>query len=269
MDDELRRKRVKPVIFHENGTLRNIPLQEMIEVSTAAGKCPAELITCYADGSIHRIFPLDGHMTGFWSEEDEYELAREFEISGPLGTIKQKVVGIQFFPNGAIKSLTFWPKDRVTILSPIGEVKVRIGLALYPDGKVRSFEPSQPISVNTPLGKINAYSTTALGVHGEVNSLGFTEEGSIEKLATSTNKVIVLGKEGNQKIYQPELKPGMFNLDAIDVFPLEIEFYENKVRFNKSDEDEYLLDKHSFRIEGFRFENPAGCSSCNDCQACG
>lgn len=269
MDDGFRRKLIKPVIFHENGNLKNLPLQEKVEIQTTVGLLPAELITWYEDGSIRRIFPLDGKITGFWSEEDEYDLSKTLEFNFPFGKIEQKVVAIQFYRNGAVKSITLWPKDTITISSPIGVIEARIGFNLYPDGKLKSFEPSQPLLVDTPIGKIKAYDRTAIGIHSDSNSIRFTETGEIGNVVTGTEMVKVIDKNGKEYIYNPHLKPSMFNLDVMDLIPLSIQFHDKKVRFNNNSVDEFNLDECSFTVSSFVLKDQGICSSCNDCTACG
>jgi hypothetical protein len=54
------------------------------------------LITFYEDGSIESLFPLNGQISAFWSEEEEGALARKFDftfheritIDTPIGKIK-------------------------------------------------------------------------------------------------------------------------------------------------------------------------------------
>ena len=45
----------------------------------------AELVTFHADGSLRRVFPLNGKLSGYWTEADEGALAKAMELSTPLG----------------------------------------------------------------------------------------------------------------------------------------------------------------------------------------
>lgn len=268
-DDGVRRKQFKPLSFHNNGNLKNISLQTQVDIETSIGILPAELITFYENFRIKRIFPLDGKLSGFWSDEDEYNLAREFEFKFSFGKFKRKIIGIHFYENGAVKSLTFWPKDTVTIQSPLGITDARIGISLYPDGKLKSFEPSKPLTVYTPIGKIMAYDHSVLGIHGDSNSLRFSADGKIEGVVTSTDAIEVRDENGEKKIYQPGSKPSMFNLTIKELVPMSIQFQDNKVRFNNSNEHEYNLEKCTFAVKPLFIKTQQPCSTCTGCSACG
>ena len=268
-DDGLRRKQIKPLSFYRNGNIKNLPLQDKVEIATSVGVLPAELITFYEHGAVKRLFPLDGKLSGFWAEEDEYGLAKEIEFNFSIGSFKRKVIGIQFYENGAVKSIAFWPKDIVTIQSPMGSALARIGISLYPGGKLKSFEPSKPLPVETPLGKIMAYDSKALGIHGETNSLRFSEDGKIENIVTTTNIIEVIDISGNKNVYKPDSKPSMFNLAATEVVPLSIQFLGNKVSFNNSSEQEYNVEDCVFSIKPLLFQAKDSCSSCASCNDCG
>lgn len=269
-DDSFRRKHVKPVIFHENGIIKNLPLQNKAEITTPAGVFPAELITWYDDGSINRIFPLDGKLTGFWEEKDEYELAEELKFNFSFGEITQKIIAVQFFKNSSdIKSITLWPKDKITILSPVGVAEARTGITLYPGGSLKSFEPGKPLQVDTPIGKITAYDRTAIGIHSDSNSLRFTKTGAIEHIVTSLEMVKITDKKGEEYTYQPHFQPSMFNLGVMELIPMSIQFDGKKVRFNNSSEDEYDLEDCQFTVSQAEVRSLGGCSSCHECTACG
>lgn len=77
---DIRKKYRHTVEFYESGSLRSIYLEEQTEVETSLGKIKAELITFYENGNIKRIFPLYGQINGYWTEENEFELAKEMTI---------------------------------------------------------------------------------------------------------------------------------------------------------------------------------------------
>lgn len=268
-DDGVRKKYGKSVSFYENGCLKSISLQEQTTVKTPIGEFPAELVTFYASGSIKRVFPLNGKISGCWTEENEYELAQEFEFCFPFGSFRKKVIGIQFYESGKVKSLTLWPKDYVTIKSPIGEVKVRTGISMYSDGRIKSFEPHQPIEVNTPVGVVTAYNPAVIGIHGDANSLSFYEDGEVKSLMTSTNKIIVSDRQGRKVIYRPTLKPHLLDQDLIEIHPLGIEFFNGKIRINYRDEDTYEIDQYDFQVKKLPLEmHHRTCEGCSGCNAC-
>lgn len=268
MDDGFRRKRIKPVIFYENGNIKNLPLQNKVEIETTVGALSAELLTWYEDGSIRRVFPLDSMLSGFWTEEDEYELSEELEFELPFGKIKQKIIAVQFYKCGPIKNITFWPKDTVTILSPFGPTEIRIGVTVYPDGKLKSFEPNKPLILDTPIGKIQAFDRTAIGIHSDSTSLRLTQSGVIENVVTSTEMIKVVDKSGKERTYAPRFRPSIFNLTVTELTPISIQFYENKVRFNNNPEHEYKLNECSFTVSSVFRQSLGACSSCDNCTAC-
>jgi antitoxin component YwqK of YwqJK toxin-antitoxin module len=258
---EVRRKHIYSVSFYENGKMSRIALNEQTRMKTPVGILPAELITFYENGNIKRLFPLNGQISGFWSEDDEYTLAGEFSFHFSFGDIKAKIIGIYFYEDGKIQSLTFWPKDIVSIKTPIGEQRVRIGFSLYPDGSIKSFEPAEPIDVMTPAGIINSYDTNANGIAGDKNSINFTEEGKIKSLITTNTKISVTG-HNTVKTYSPAY---IRDMDEHEIFflSLKVSFDNDKVTFN--DRDEYLIRENIFVIERYIMPKQNSCSDCSSC----
>lgn len=263
-----RRKFISSVSFYENGNLKSIALQNKTYINTSIGTLPAELITFYEDGNINRIFNLNGKITGYWSEEDEYSLAENIEFNLPIGKFKQKTIGVHFYENKALKSITFWPKDTVYINSPIGKVVSRIGLSFYPNGSLKSFEPHNPITIETKIGYITAFNVNPIGIHGDSNSVIFSIDGQVQSLITSTDKVKVINKNGEMKIYNPELKPSFLDPEKMNIVPLNISFHNNKVIFNNSNNHAYSIDDNAFNIENNSFRSTFSCSSCSSCSGC-
>lgn len=268
LDDGYRRKIVKPVVFYENGKLKNLPLQEQVEIKTSVGSLSAELITWHQNGAIKRVFPLDGRLTGFWTEEDEYKLAPTFEYEFSFGKVKQKIISLQFYDNGAVKSMTFWPKETLTIQTPIGPAEARTGISLYPNGRLKAFEPADPIMVDTPIGKIKAYDTMALGVHGESTSLQFKQNGGIEGITTSTDEFTVVNQAGLEHHYGPQLKASLFDPLGTVLVPLKLRFEDNYVRFGDDPEGGYNTEKCHFIRRTVNFTKQGTCFSCEGCNAC-
>lgn len=264
-DDGVRRKYGKSLSFYPDGALKSVSLAEQISIRTSIGTFPAELITFYEDGAIKRLFPLNGKLSGYWSEAKEYSLAREFEFHFPFGSFKRKIISIHFYPDGAVKSLTFWPEDSVTIKSPLGMVAIRKGLALYPDGAVKSVEPFQPLLVPTPIGPISVYDKDAVGIHGDTNSLCFRPDGTVESVISSTDRVTVTDPIGNTIIFQPGFKPSLTNEGMMETVPLPIAFNGDRVRFQNNSSHEYEVDKHSFSIHPLLMMKGSysGCGSCD------
>ena len=266
--EEARRKYTKSLSFYESGSLKSMQLQEQTRIATAAGDLDAELITFYENGSIKRLFPLNGRISGYWTEEDEYGRAKEYEFSLKSGTITARIISVYFYENGEIKSLTFWPQSPVEIASPIGIMEVRSGISFYPGGKIKSLEPKRPVGVHTPIGRINAYSTSVLGIHGDSNSLSFYESGEIKTVTTSTDIIRVVGAEGGKRLFYPVLAPSLLVQDKMEVRPLQLEFIKGRVRMNNCPEDEFSIEESSFFIRQSPGLLKEGCGSCSACSAC-
>ncbi|MDP4182358.1 MAG: hypothetical protein Q8942_14870 [Bacillota bacterium] len=266
-DSNLRKKFTKSLSFYKNGSLKSIALNEQTKIKTPAGIFPAELLVFYESGAIKRLFPLNGKITGYWSEEDEYELAPILFLNLSFGKIKTKVISIYFYETGEIKGITLWPKDQLKVLTPAGLVTVRIGITFYPDGSIKSMEPNIPVSVNTPIGKLEAFNSSAIGIHGDSNSLCFSSNGRLKSLMTSTDKVIVRDNTGKVISYEPSLKPNMFDLGKMELHPLNIEFFDNKVRFENIHEHE--IENCSFQIsQSSAILGVSGCGDCSSCNSC-
>ncbi|MCD2347716.1 serpin family protein [Clostridium guangxiense] len=247
-EDGIRSKNTKSISFYKSGNIRSISLNERTIVPTPIGEIKAELITFYENGNLKRLFPLNGKITAYWTEKNEYELAEELKFNFQFGRLKNKVICINFYDSGQVKSLTFWSKDTVTIDTPNGKMQVRIGISTYEDGKLKTCEPASQVNVDTPIGSITAYDINALGINGDKNSLNFYENGRVKSLYTSTDMIEVYNESGCVAAFQPKLKPSIFNENVMDIVPFNIEFYDGKVRFNDSDEASFEINKYIFKI---------------------
>jgi antitoxin component YwqK of YwqJK toxin-antitoxin module len=262
-DEEARRKYTKSLSFYPNGDLKSISLHKQTPIATPAGTLPAELVTFHEHEKICRIFPLNGKLTGFWSEANEYELAEEFQFKLPFTEFKQKIIGIHFYENGVIRSMTFWPKDSVMIDSPVGSVPIRIGFSLYPDGSLQSLEPQRPLSVDTPIGKITAYDLNASGMSGDSNSLCFTPAGDIRSVMTSSDRIIVTDRQGNQTSFSPGLVPNICDDQKMEPVPLYIEFTPEGIKFDKQGGLEYKREHFTYTVQSKQFETERFCDECS------
>ncbi len=262
-NDGVRRKYVNSLSFYPDGHLKSISLQKAVPIETSAGIFPAELVTFHPNGGVKRLFPLNGKISGFWSEGEEYQLAPEFDFHFPFGDFKRKIIGIQFYQNGVVKSLTFWTQDKVMLNSPVGPIETRIGFSLYPDGRLKTLEPAKPTPVLTPVGEIEAFNVDAVGIHGDTNSLSFTAEGAVCGLMTSACRITVSGNH-RRFIYQPGLKPSLFDEEKMDTVPLKIEFNGGQVRFGGMESPWYDITQYSFAVTRIPLSRN-GCQGCSTC----
>jgi hypothetical protein len=246
--EDMGRRTVKPVYFNKDGSLKSIALQAQTQIDTPVGTIPAELVTFYKNGKIRRIFPLDGKLTGFWTGKNEFALAEDIEISSPIGKLKSKFIGVQFYESGALKSLTLWPGQKLTVPTPFGEVKVRTGIAFYENGSIRSFEPERPIEVLTPIGAIVAYDSEPTGIHGDLNSLQYTEKREVAAISTTENEVVVTAPDGMTHVFYPGEKHSLCS-DAVRVpVPMQIQFQNGQVTFINGRQQTFELATCRFEV---------------------
>jgi hypothetical protein len=230
------RKRRQPVVsFHPNGMLRTLPLEEQTEIMTPMGKLPAELVTLYPDGALKRIFPLNGCLSGFWSQEDEARLARPLHLETPVGTIESTIISLYFGPLGDLRSLTFWPDEKIGILFRGEYLSVRTGIAFDDHGNLASVEPADPIAVQTPLGKLYVYDPDAIGITGDQNSLRFTASGEVESLRTVSH-VFDLYRPGRMPNdvpmrVEPPIRCSPCDGESCEPAPLQVTFHDQEVTF--------------------------------------
>jgi hypothetical protein len=224
-EETLRRKHKASVTFHPNGMIKAVALEEQQEVLTPIGELPAELITFYETGEVCRVFPLDGKISGFWSEEDERALGFPLSFDFGFTAFSALVSGICFYKSGCVRSVTLFPKETIKVLTArYGLIPVRQGFSLFDDGTLESLEPAAPVKIETPVGVLAAYNANAHGINADSNSLSFDREGQVSHLMTSSDKITIQIK-GNRShyAYTPRTVSLMEN-DGDIILPLGIYF---------------------------------------------
>lgn len=257
---EYRKKFIHSLSFYENGTLRRLSLNEQTNVGTPIGDRKAELMTFYESGAIKRLFPLNGHLTAYWEEAEEYQLATEDIFCLPCGNISAKIISIYFYHDGMIKSLTFWPNEIITISTPIGEIEVRIGLSFHWDGRIHSLEPAAPVPIHTSIGLLKAYDETANGITGDNNSLVFNQNGEVISLKTSYQKVIAINQTTKEIATFLPYQEVDCDGEEISFHPLKIDIDGEFISFNDSDK----LEVHQYQF----FVRPYTKTAINPCANC-
>ena len=222
----------------------------------------ADLILFYENGNIKRLFPLNGHLSAFWEESDEYQLAKEQSFDFPFGKITTKIISISFYEDGKIKDLTLWPKEKIKIPLIPTKVTTRIGLSLYPDASVKSIEPAYPTKLSTPIGYLLAYDKNANGISGDNNSLQFTKEGKLSSLITSGNKVTVMRNSHPVATFSPWQELDVDDTE-LNFHSLLIEFQDDTVTFNHDASFDIQTDE--FVIELYTAVAVSQCSDCENC----
>lgn len=268
-EDTHRRKFKASVTFHKDGMIKAVALDAQQELITPIGELPAELVTFYETGELKRVFPLDGKISGFWSEEDERELNIPLSFEFDFTSFTAMLIGICFFKSGDIKSITLFPKEIIEINAPeIGAIGVKGGFALYESGKLHSLEPATPVKITTPIGTITAYDNNAKGVNSDSNSLCFDEQGRIISIVTSSDMIAVKRKDGAVRFFAPtEIET---DEDAKQMVTLKIDFnYDDKTAVIKDAEgnDNVMSFDEHFNIYNGIISGCSGqdCSSCSQC----
>lgn len=244
--EDLRKPRVEPVTFYPDGTLKSLPLETQTRVSTPLGDIPAELVSFHPSGTVRRVFPLNGKLSGPWTWQDEQRLAEPLTLETPAGHVEARLICAHFHPSGALRSLTLWRGEEVEVDSPLGRVKTRLGLAFHENGALRSLEPAEPLAVPTPIGTVRAFDSDALGVSGDANSLAFAPDGRLEKLA-SVDCAVSVSCGGQGRRFAPGKRPNLCEEDAVDPVPLRLRFESGLVRIG--DDEAFELDRCTFRVE--------------------
>lgn len=222
--DDSRRMNLPPLTFHKNGQVRSLPLETRTVVATPAGDLPAELVTFHENGAVARVFPLNGKLSGFWSEADEARMAEPLTVATPLGSVTARIVAVAFDPLGGLRSLTLWPEEDVTVAAPFGPASVRMGLSFYEDGALRSLEPAKPQEVPTPVGPVWAFDPDAVGVSGDDNSLVFSPAGEVLRVATVRTAVSATLPDGTRKLLTPGTRESLCGDSELEAVALVLEF---------------------------------------------
>lgn len=220
----LRKRRLPCITFHPNGMFKSIPLEEQTVIETPLGPMPAEFITMYDDGSIKRVFPLNGCLSGYWTQEDEAKLAEPLSIPTPASTMNLPLISVYFSPEGYLRSLTFWPGAAAEVSTPIGVIPARIGIRFHDSGPILSLEPARPTPVKTPIGELLAFDTDAVGISADENSLRFTENGSLKSLVTTAHSFEITAEDGPAERLEPPLRLSYCDDEHLEPTPLRITF---------------------------------------------
>lgn len=248
-EGDLRKKYNGSLSCSKQGDLRSISLEDSIKITTPIGTVPAEKVMFYDTGELKRVFPTNGKISGYWSEEDESALCPILDFEIPQGRVKSKVINISFYRSGNVRSITLWPREIVKIGTPFGCVPIRNGLSLYENGRLRSFEPAVPTDIGTPVGRISAFDPTAIGINADTGSITLDDDGSISSIMTVHNTVII-SDDRVHDIISPSLEHSMTSDDEWVVNPLRMSFTPVSVTFNES--RTYDLKSYSFSIEKYR-----------------
>lgn len=265
--ENVRRKHKKAVEFYPNGVIKRIALEKQTQILSPIGEFPAELVTFYKDGAVCRVFPLNGKISGFWSEEDEEKLAVPLHFSFPFADFSAKIISVHFYASGNIHSITLFPSERITLQTHLGNIKIRGGFSLYEDGSLQSMEPAEPTPIATPIGVLHAFDSSAAVVSADRNSLYLAPDGSVARLSTATDKIIIQLPDGKLESVAPLTKTNPLDDTTTITLPIQIEFRPELVDMICEKEHRYSLTDCHFTV--LRVSYAAGCFLCHGCSGCG
>ncbi|HEX3021546.1 MAG TPA: hypothetical protein VHQ24_05335 [Lachnospiraceae bacterium] len=270
-ETSVRDKFTKSISFYSNGNIRSLALQEQTEFMTPLGKIPAELVTFYESGKIHRIFPLNGKLSGYWSEKDESDLATILTVKTSVSSFDRKINCFHFYENSVLCSVTLWSNELVEVATPDGNILTRIGFALYEDGTLKSLEPAFPVSVMTPIGKIVAYDMSPIGIHADQNSLCYTNEGKVSMITTSTSCLDITELATLKRVrIEPQKKPSQLDISKLTIVPITVLFGNTFVTIIDSDQQtfHYNLADIQCTISSTKKDISTCSGSCESCGQC-
>ncbi|MDC7124747.1 MAG: hypothetical protein PQJ46_04220 [Spirochaetales bacterium] len=231
-EDDGRKK--EPIIkYYSDGSLKYLPLEDATNIKTSVGSFSAELVTFYKSGALKRLFQLNGRITGYWTESDEYSMAENISILTKSGLIDVKPIYLQFYETGELQSILFWPNERVELNTPVGEIKIRKGVSFYKDGSLASCEPAVETLVKTSIGTIAVYDPDPEGIMAESETLQFTPDGEISMVSTKKNRVMIKNKDSVENIYSPKAIESYCNEKVSLIVPLKINFKPEKIIFKR------------------------------------
>ncbi|MDQ0202921.1 hypothetical protein [Pectinatus haikarae] len=247
---ENERRKLSPSIkFYSNGSVKSLYLEEQTIIKSSLGNFPAELITFYPDGSLCRVFPLNGKITGYWSEESEIKLIEKMPFSFFGGAFSARPMCFHFYEDGKLKSLTLQPSERILLNTPAGKLKIKCGFSLYEDGSLRSTEPAAAQKISTAIGEITVFDPDSVNVSADNGSLIFTKTGDIASLKT-TSSITVTDTHGHSFEITPIKTVHPLNENALLILPLLLKFTDGCITIIRSGLEQYSypVDQTHFTI---------------------
>ncbi|MBK8474772.1 MAG: hypothetical protein IPL39_00270 [Opitutaceae bacterium] len=263
---ERQKKDRRSLGFFENGRIKSIALDRATPLQTPLGLIKAEAVSFHENGEINRLFPLNGQIDGYWSERKEAELAEPMDFDLPVGRFRACVISLHFYPSGALKSLTLWPSERITIQTPIGPMRIRKGFSLYEDGTLRSAEPAKVEEVSTPIGVVKAFDAEMIGMSADLNSIQFTPAGRLGSVKTIHTglRVLVAGREETR--IEPFETISRIDDEGKRTVPMQIEFGDGSLKVVA--QHTHVLDLAQSSVTTFIRAQVIreACSSCSGCE---
>lgn len=262
---ERQKKHRSSLDFFENGQIKSASLDLAMPLQTPVGIFEAELVTFYENGAMKRLFPLNGLVDGYWSEKKEGEMAKVLDFDLPVGKFSAKIINLQFYPSGALKSLTLWPGQRITIETPVCSMLIRTGFSLYEDGTLRSAEPAEPVELATPIGSVKAFDAEMVGMNADLNSVQFTPIGGLKSVKTIHTGVRVTSATQVETVIEPLETTSLIDRTEMRTVPMQIDFAESTVRVVALHTHTFDRATHTFATFERAHVIQESCSSCSGC----
>jgi len=269
---DVRSKYRNALSFYRSGQLKSIYLATRTKINSPVGEYCAEMITFYENGGIHRLFPFYRHISGYWSEEDELLALKPFNenINGIL--FHHKISCYCYYPSGSIKSLTLPKNEELIVDTTIGVVHGRMGISFYENGRIESIEPKIETNIKTPIGIVAAFDNAPIGVHGDNNSLKFSEDGKLLSIKTIRSGFEIIDNENTNIQILPKRRRSFLDIDKFEMVPVEIVFREGGVDILDSDGWVYEYSFGSCQIKSIPnklYRPDTGCTNCASHSGCG
>ncbi|MEL4106913.1 hypothetical protein AAFA46_08780 [Oscillospiraceae bacterium WX1] len=263
-----RRRQGPAVTFHRSGMIKSVMLETQQAVLTPIGEMPAERVTFYETGEVARVFPVDGKLSGFWSESDERAVNIPLHFELGFTAFTAALVSLSFYKSGDIRSVTLFPGETVVVSLPTGAViPVRYGFSLYESGQLRSVEPAEPTAVDTRIGRLHVFDDSANGINADSGSLIFDEEGNLWAAATQ-DSITIADSDGKTYVFKPSAIRDLLEEETLTVLPLRLSFDTDGQWVSITPPEG---DGGRFNLTDCRFElAAAGISGCpaTGCDAC-
>ena len=110
------------------------------------------LVSFHKNGTINRVFPLNGKLSGYWSQEDEAALAKPVTLTTPIGPVRVKVLSVSFYDDRSLRSLTLWPGETLSVPTPVGPIEGALSGSASP-ATARSAPWNRPNPPPCPPGR--------------------------------------------------------------------------------------------------------------------
>lgn len=266
---DARSRSKESVVRYEDGNVKSIYLESISEIHTLVGILNAEYITYYRNEKIHRVFPVYGQISGFWSEEEEKERL-------PISNLKigDKLYSgmfscICFYETGEVKSITIWPGEHTEVDVGNESITVRYGIAFYKSGKIQSLEPDKAAVIAHETGTYIAHNPLAVGVTGDSNSLCFDEAGKVVKLTTVLTGIRCIPRNGEPEFdLKANLMVSPYDIMNDILIPVEIEFKREGITFTDSCKVTKFYPYKQYSFVSYQERENIPYMNCSDCSSC-